>query len=69
LEFILLLQSNAGAMRFLQNSFGVSAEANRKSDNGKIKTAHLRVRQFWHEKGKWFSALSGKYAVFKHLTI
>ncbi len=68
LEFIYLLQSNAGATKFLQNAFGVSAneaktlsaevsnlptaEAIGKSDDGKKKTNHLRVRQFWREKGK-----------------
>ena len=68
LEFIFLLQSNAGATRFLQNAFGVSAaeaktlsaevsnlpiaEAIGKSSGGKTKTNRLRVRQFWREKGK-----------------
>ena len=68
LEFIYLLQSNAGATKFLQNAFGVSvteaktlsaevsnlptAEAIGKSDDGKKKTNRLRVRQFWREKGK-----------------
>lgn len=68
LEFIFLLQSNAGATKFLQNAFGVSsaeaktlsatvsnlptAEAVGKSDDGKNKTERLRVRQFWREKGK-----------------
>ncbi len=67
LEFIFLLQSNAGATKFLQNAFGLSsqeakslsaevsvlptAEAVRKSDDGKKKTNRLRVRQFWREKG------------------
>jgi DNA sulfur modification protein DndE len=64
---IYLLQSNAGATKFLQNAFGVSvteaktlsaevanlptAEAVGKSDDGKKKTNRLRVRQFWREKG------------------
>ena len=68
LEFIYLLQSNAGATKFLQNAFGVSlqeaknlsaeisnlptAEAVGKSDDAKNKTKHLRVRQFWRDKGK-----------------
>lgn len=68
LEFIYLLQSNAGATKFLQNAFGLSAaeaktlsatianlptaEAVGKSDDGKSKTSRLRVRQFWREKGK-----------------
>ncbi|HEX8639199.1 MAG TPA: hypothetical protein VF692_14110 [Pyrinomonadaceae bacterium] len=68
LEFIFLLQSNAGATRFLQNAFGVSAaeaktlsaevanlptaEAIGKSGDAKNKTRRLRVRQFWREKGK-----------------
>ena len=68
LEFVFLLQSNAGATRFLQNAFGVSAaeaktlsaevanlpiaEAIGKSSGGKTKTNRLRVRQFWREKGK-----------------
>ena len=68
LEFIYLLQSNAGATKFLQNAFGVSAaeaktlsaevsnlptaEAIGKSNDGKKKTNRLRVRQFWREKGK-----------------
>jgi DNA sulfur modification protein DndE len=67
LEFIYLLQSNAGATKFLQNAFGVSAteaktlsaevsnlptaEAIGKSDGIKKKINHLRVRQFWREKG------------------
>ena len=67
LEFIYLLQSNAGATKFLQNAFGVSAaeaktlsaevsnlppaEAIGKSDEVKKKTSRLRVRQFWREKG------------------
>jgi DNA sulfur modification protein DndE len=67
LEFIYLLQSNAGATKFLQNAFGLSsqeaknlsaevanlptAEAIGKSDDGKNKTNRLRVRQFWREKG------------------
>lgn len=68
LEFIFLLQSNAGATRFLQNAFGVSsqeaktlsaevanlptANAIGKSYDGKNKINRLRVRQFWREKGK-----------------
>lgn len=68
LEFIFLLQSNAGATKFLQNAFGLSsaeaktlsatvsnlptAEAVGKADDGKSKTNRLRVRQFWREKGK-----------------
>lgn len=68
LEFIYLLQSNAGATKFLQNAFGVSAveakaslaevanlptaEAVGKSYDGKKKTNRLRVRQFWREKGE-----------------
>ena len=68
LEFIYLLQSSAGATKFLQNAFGVSvteaktlsaevsslptAEAIGKSDDVKKKTNRLRVRQFWREKGK-----------------
>ena len=67
LEFIFLLQSNAGASKFLQNAFGVSAqeakslsadvanlptaEAIGKSYKGKSKVNRLRVRQFWREKG------------------
>ncbi len=68
LEFIFLLQSNAGATKFLQNVFGVlaqeaktlssevsnllTAEAVGKSYDGKNKVKRLRVRQFWREKGK-----------------
>lgn len=70
LEFIFLLQSNAGATKFLQNAFGVSAQQAKllssevsnlpsahavgKSYDSKSadKVAHLRVRQFWREKGK-----------------
>lgn len=70
LEFIFLLQSNAGATKFLQNAFGVSAQqakilsgevanlptahAVSKSFDAESKdeAKHLRVRQFWREKGK-----------------
>ncbi|MBA2735962.1 MAG: ATP-binding protein, partial [Pyrinomonadaceae bacterium] len=67
LEFIFLLQSNAGATKFLQNAFGLSAteakslsaevsnlptaNAIGKSYDGKNKTNRLRVRQFWREMG------------------
>ena len=69
LEFIFLLQSNAGATKFLQNAFGVSrqqaqalsgevtnlpsAHAIAKSYDPKSseKVNHLRVRQFWRDKG------------------
>ena len=67
LEFIFLLQSNAGATKFLQNAFGLSLPQakNVSSEIANLPTAHavskafeksgaqtLRVRQFWREKGK-----------------
>jgi DNA sulfur modification protein DndE len=66
LEFIFLLQSNAGATKFLQNAFGLSLQQARaiSSEVANLSTAHaisksfdssgtsnLRVRQFWREKG------------------
>lgn len=69
LEFIFLLQSNAGATKFLQNAFGVSAPEAKKlsaevanltaaeaigksyEKDAREKVNHLRVRQFWREKG------------------
>lgn len=68
LEFIFLLQSNAGATKFLQNAFGVSAQQAKtlsaevanlpaahaigKSYDSKDKVSRLRVRQFWRDRGK-----------------
>lgn len=67
LEFIFLLQSNAGATKFLQNAFGISSQEakNLSADVSNLPTAQaigksyaenkkisrLRVRQFWREKG------------------
>jgi Type IV secretory pathway, VirB4 components len=67
LEFIFLLQSNAGATKFLQNAFGVSSQEAKQlsSEVASLQTAHaigkaydekekvnrLRVRQFWRDKG------------------
>ena len=66
LEFVFLLQSSAGATKFLQNAFGASAQAAKvlsaqianlktaeavgKSNNSQTET--LRVRQFWRDKGR-----------------
>lgn len=67
LEFIFLLQSNAGATKFLQNAFGLSLQQAKtlSAEVANLPTAHavgksfeksgaqtLRVRQFWREKGK-----------------
>lgn len=70
LEFIFLLQSSAGATKFLQNAFGVSLQEAKKlsSEISNLQTAyavsksydadakekinHLRVRQFWRDRGR-----------------
>ncbi len=67
LEFIFLLQSNAGATKFLQNAFGLSLPQAKtlSAEVANLPTAFavgkafeksgaqtLRVRQFWREKGK-----------------
>lgn len=67
LEFIFLLQSSAGATKFLQNAFGLSSQQAKmlSSEIANLPSAHavgksldskgaqtLRVRQFWRDKGK-----------------
>jgi DNA sulfur modification protein DndE len=67
LEFIFLLQSGAGATRFLQNAFGLSSQQAKtlSAEVANLQTAHavgksfdgkgaqtLRVRQFWRNKGR-----------------
>ena len=67
LEFICLLQSGAGATKFLQNAFGLSSQQAKtlSAEVANLQTAYavgksfdskgaqtLRVRQFWRDKGK-----------------
>lgn len=68
LEFIFILQSNASANSFLQSALGVntiqtkqiaaeiprlaSGESVAKSFDEKNTFSHLKLRQFWRDKGK-----------------